>query len=122
MAKKEFTTITKEELLSRMCAASDENLTRAQMKDAYECFCYVMRKAIKNGEGVSIEGVGSINPVVLPGREMVNHLKGGEKIDVPDRLSAKFYLSGTFRGTLRDCELPKAKKEEKKEKKSSKRD
>lgn len=113
MAKKEFTTITKQELLSRMREASDENLTQVQLRDAYEAFCYVVRKAIKGGEGVSIEGVGSINPVILPGREMINHLKGGDKIEVPDRLSAKFYLSGTFRSTLRECELPNAKKDEK---------
>lgn len=113
MAKKEFASITKDALISRMCEASDEGLNKTQMRDAYESFCYVMRKAIKAGEGVTIEGVGSINPVVLPGREMVNHLTGGDKIDVPERLSAKFYLSATFKNTLRDCDLPKAEKEEK---------
>lgn len=104
---KEFPPLTKDELIKRMCDVSDEDLTQRQMKDAYEAFCYVVKKAIKSGEGVVLQGVGTLSPIVMEGREMRNFLRGGEKITVPDRLACKFFVNQKFKLDLRECELPK---------------
>ena len=59
----------------------------------------LMAKELRNGNPVSLTGIGVIEPVTRAAR-IARNPRTGEKVEVPERRSIKFRPSKTFRDSL----------------------
>jgi len=92
--------ISKDDLLRLACEKCDLDLTRSQMRGAYDSLMAAIREALMDQKDVILFGIGTLYTVVKEAHTSRNPTDGSP-VEVPDRLMGKFQINSNFKMALR---------------------
>ena len=93
--------MTKAEFVADLKAALPEVFSsKAGAEKAYDAFCAVLAKAVKNGKGARLPGVGSFSVVQRAARTGRNP-QSGKPINIPARKAVKFSVAKALAASLK---------------------
>ena len=79
--------------------AKFNEISKTKSQEEVNRFLYTLSEVVKNGNGVTLYGIGSIDVYTLPEGDVKNPLTGGF-VFKPERKKVKFKFSNTFKKFL----------------------